>query len=478
MQNQVAAAVTVGNTADLFMLSDEQILDIVPETQDVVRDPRPVTREEESAPRRLRPTPGENQPSDGAMDSLSLRHGTPNTGHAASSSTDHGARATEHESSEPPTWLAAQMKDPWGGEEAREFWNGVQQAKSEAAAYREAIASPEDARALKELYPGGVTEARTAADRARTLEEIDRAYFGAAGNSPEQLSASRAQLAQRMLREDPAAFREMVEAGLQALQAAEQGSGAPANPATSPRLAQALATSREGVNVAPPFRAASSIPSAQQRPSPAADPRSSVSSDPHLAAYAAFERAANEDLERSVGSAIERTLAQALPVAQPLMAERRTDLASSQSAQARVPALRERLTSSVRTEVEKALQGDRQLGEQVAQILASRRFDHEARAQIVRLISDRAQQLVPTATKRVLNEWTQTTLAAHRGRTRRADAASGIADLTPASMSNRAPTGSSRTGTESSASRRQEPSATKPRSINYRKLSDEQILEM
>src|SRR2546422_2190692 len=41
----------------------------------------------------------------------------------------------------------------------------------------------------------------------RSLEEIDRAYFGAAGGSAEQASTSRAQLAQTMLREDPAAFR-------------------------------------------------------------------------------------------------------------------------------------------------------------------------------------------------------------------------------------------------------------------------------
>src|SRR4029077_5779693 len=68
---------------------------------------------------------------------------------------------------EPPPWLAAQMKDPWTKEEATELWNGMQQARQEAAAYRAAIATPEDARALKELYPGGVTEARTAAERAR-----------------------------------------------------------------------------------------------------------------------------------------------------------------------------------------------------------------------------------------------------------------------------------------------------------------------
>src|SRR5467141_4890058 len=117
------------------------------------------------------------------------------------------------------------MKDPWNGEEARELWNGVQQAKSEAAAYRAAFANPEDGRALKELYPGGVNEARAAAERARVLDDIDRAYFGAAGKSAREVSASRAQLAQQMLREDPAAFREMVFAGLRALEQSGQGTG-------------------------------------------------------------------------------------------------------------------------------------------------------------------------------------------------------------------------------------------------------------
>jgi hypothetical protein len=59
------------------------------------------------------------------------------------------------------------------------------------AAYRAAFATPEDARALKELYPGGVNEARTAANRARLLDDIDRAYFGTAGKSPEETSAAR-----------------------------------------------------------------------------------------------------------------------------------------------------------------------------------------------------------------------------------------------------------------------------------------------
>ncbi len=210
--NQQTAATTAsgGDVHDLFALSDEQILEIAPEA-DAPADAAQIAG----------PGPSAHQPKTSGQPENTADRSLPSA--PASSYTSHESPVTSHDSTE--AWLAAQMKDPWGGEEAREFWDGVQQARSEAAAYRAAFASPEDARALKELYPGGVTEARATAERARMLEEIDRAYFGATGNSPEQTNASRAQLAQRMLREDPAAFREMVAAGLQALQEAEQGSG-------------------------------------------------------------------------------------------------------------------------------------------------------------------------------------------------------------------------------------------------------------
>jgi hypothetical protein len=427
---------------DLFALSDEQILEIAPE------------RESASSESRL---PGQ-ETSVAAVRETPTRDHAPVTGtEKAPPSTGHGSSVITHETAEPPAWLAAQMKDPWAGEEAREFWDGVQRARSESEAYRAAVASPEDARALKELYPGGVSDARAAAERAQMLDDVDRAYFGAAGNSPEQTSASRAQLAQRMLREDPAAFREMVETGIRVLQeaAGSQSHGA-----------RSLASAVSDIGNA-----------AADRPLPGNQPNRSTAgaaahNDAHVAAYAAFERAANEDLERSVGSAIERTLTQALPSFE----QHNTP---GQAGAQRAAPLRDRLTASVRTEVEKALQGDRQLGEQVAQILAGRRFDNAARAQIVRLIGERAQQLVPVAAKRVLNEWTQTTLAAHRGRTQRADSASARTEVALAAS----PAGPIRN--EQTGTRRQDAprgsgqgSATKVPSVNYRKLSDEQILEM
>jgi len=332
---------------DLFALSDEQILEIEPQAE--VAGQQDFVTLAERVPIRASGNAG------AAAEPSVIGHQSP-VASRENAEQRTGAQPQLAAPREPPPWLAAQMKDPLSGPEAREFWDGVRQARSEAAAYRAAFATPEDARALKELYPGGVSEARAAAERGRLLEEIDRAYFGAAGNSPEQLSASRAQLAQRMLREDPAAFREMVAAGLQALQEAEQGSGGASNQTTLPRLAQVFAESRSTVG-------------AQPRHSGTPQPGNMSTNDAHVAAYAAFERAANEDLERSVGGAIERTLAQALPS----LEQHNTP---GQAGAQRAAPLRERLAASVRADVEKALQGDRQLGEQVAQILSSRRFDN------------------------------------------------------------------------------------------------------
>jgi hypothetical protein len=203
-------------------------------------------------------------------------------------------------------------------------------------------------------------------------------------------------------------------------------------------------------------------PAAASRESPSAE------HDARLAAYSAFEKSANEDLERSVGAAIARTLEQALPVAQPLLAVR-----GNAETQARVPALQQRLSAAIRQDVEAALKGDRQLGEQIAQILSARRFDGETRGQVVRLIDERARQLVPSAAKRVLNDWTQATMAAHRGKSAHADAASARREMAPASLPADLPRQSQKQN-DAGASR----GAPRARAVDYRKLSDEQILDL
>jgi len=329
---------------------------------------------------------------------------------------------------DPPAWLAETMNDPQRGAEARALWEAAQRAEREAASYREVFAKPE--------------EARTAAERARVLDDIDRAYF--AGDATQ-----RAQLAVMMMREDPAAFREMVFEGLRALEDAGQ---------TGRTRSVADAVSRPGTATTP--AGASPAPPAQANHG--ASHQNDSAQQAQIAAYAAFEKAANEDLERSVGNAIERTLEQALP------ATGRTDNAG----------LKGRMTAAIRQDVEKALQGDRQLGEQVAQILSAKRLDNETRAQVVRLIGERARQLVPTATKRALNDWTQTTLAAHRGNNLRSDAASARREVAPAASAPHDSQMHSAQGGDAARSVRTEGRAPSKGRINYGRLSDEQILDL
>src|SRR5712692_1178322 len=470
------AAPTTGSNGestlhDLFALTDEQILEIEPEARDV--------HAEDSAAEAQSKSNRDSPPASQAMGQRTSSPSAPRNDGAETNSrnlaltsrespvTSHEQPVTSHDSAEPPPWLAAQMKDPWNGEEAKELWNGVQHAKQEAAAYRAAFATPEDARALKELYPGGVSEARAAAERARVLDDIDRAYFGASGKSAQEVSASRAQLAQAMLREDPAAFREMVFAGLRALEeaGAQTGSNAGARFSETSASAESGAVQTQGGLKSAPTDA----PAQAHADTRAAD------HDARLAAYASFEKAANDDLERSVGAAIERTLTQALP-----NAARMTE-ASVVGAQHAAP-LQARLSQAIRQDVEAVLKGDRQLSEQVAQILSGRRLNEEARGQVVRVIGERAQQLVPVAAKRVLNDWTQATLEIERARGEQSDYASARREVAPASTDSRRaslPAGSSASSRRNDS---QDPNRgaarSDPRRVDYRKLSDEQILEM
>ncbi len=392
------------STHELFALTDEQILEIEPVNDGAATVEQPLLA---------------------AQDDRRENATTSEAPTRASASQDKPTQALRGSGQagvptllEPPGWLAKQMKDPWAGEEARELWEGVQRAQAEATEYRQVFEKPEAARA--------------AAERARALDEFDAAYFGAAGKSAEETSAARAALAQRMLEEDPAAFQEMVLAGVRALDGAKKhGSAAPATEsAAAPAQAQRGTETREA------------NPEAQR----------------HLAAYAEFEKSANQDLEKSVGATIDRALQQALPNA----------------GRGDSDGLKLRLASGVRQEIERTLQGDRQLGEQVAQVLSARRFDETARAQVVRLINERAQQLVPSATKRVLNDWTQTTLAAHRSKTEKQETAGQRTDLAPTREGRERTAGGSQ---QRSAARVDAPATSRSR-IDYKKLSDEQILEL
>ena len=363
----------------------------------------------------------------------------------------------------PPQWLAERMRDPWHGDEAKELWEGAVQARQEAAAYREAIATPAEARALKELYPGGVNEAKSAAERARQLDEFDGAYFSVPGKPAEALSAARVQLAQRLMEQDPAAFREMVAAGVRLLEAAR-----------GQRPASAVGAEGDGGSGQLVDGAGKGLTAegASNRDVNGRQPGTPVA-PPVPLAYMNFEKATNADLEKSVGGAIARAMEQALPNLKSL------DRAGRGAASQGTP-LQERLGAAVREDVEAALKSDAQLGEQVAKILAARRFDDATRAQVVRVIDARAQQLVPGAVRRVVGSWTTATLGI-TGKSRAADAESGASRSAGESAAKPAP----QTGKNKPSSGRNE--SSEPRTgaqtgnrgrVDYGKLSDEQILDM
>ena len=408
---------------ELFVLTDEQILEIEPEAQDVEVRTSPASSSATSF----------GQTQDGPELHKQSAQASPRTQwHPSTELESQYTNDEEHAVADlpvlPPAWLAETMNDPQRGAEARALWEGAQKAEHEAASYRQVFAKPE--------------EARAAAERARALDDIDRAYF--AGDATQ-----RAQLAARMMREDPAAFREMVFEGLRALEAAQQpGNGRSVASAVGPTLESPTAHG----NAAQPAAQANH----------GGPPNGDSAQQAQLAAYAAFEKAANEDLERSVGSAIERTLEQVLPAA------RGADGA----------ALKGRMAAAIRQGVEKALQGDRPLGEQIAQILSGRRLDDETRATVVRLIGERAQQLVPGATKRALNDWTQTTLAAHRGKDAQVYAASARREVAPAAPVPRVSQEQSAHRKDAGRSARIEGREPAKGRLNYGKLSDEQILDL
>ena len=387
-----------GAGPEVFVLTDEQILGIEAEGPEV-----------ESSPRGEQGERGGSE-GKGTFDGKSAQP-------PRESGSGQAGMAVPQEA---PGWLVERMRDPWVGDEARELWEGAQKAQREAAAFREAFGTPEDARALKEIYPGGVAEARSAAERARELAEIDAVFFGAPGKPAEELRGARVQLVERLYAQDPGAFREVVEAGVRLLGAAggrlRDGREVSQDVATLPRSLHSVAGAQDNgaqekaghsgrddrlgageVDTNPLSGSARGVDPGAQAGVPV--PQEMVSR------YREFERAANAELERSVGGAIGRAMEAALPNL------KWTGRAGSESGrEGHGLPLQERLGAAVREDVETALRSDAALGEQVARVLNGRKLDEATRAQVVRLIDARAQQLVPGAVRRVVGSWTAATL--------------------------------------------------------------------
>jgi len=154
-----------------------------------------------------------------------------------------------------------------------------------------------------------------------------------------------------------------------------------------------------------------------------------------------FVRAANEEAIRSVLGAIESQVDRVLPG--------NTGTAA-----------RNRLVGEIYRELDNSLQSNPEFAKHVRHAFQSGRLDARHRSAVASLITSRAKQSLPAAVKRVLGEWTSTVLAT-----------TGERQTRQRSAENRVDIGGARGGAEPHRAR-------SPRDIDYKRMSDADILNL
>jgi len=344
---------------------------------------------------------------------------------------------------EMPAWMAA---DPRHSAEAQELWREHQE-------FRAAFASPQEARAVKELLPGGVRDVLSLREATQSVERIDAALFS--GDARAQ-----AEVVAEMARANPAAFRSMFAEAAKVLAGLDGGGRRQdAGRVSGDDDGRSRGDSRGGDDRAerrrhsgdgnPTGSAAPALQSANDPPP--GDPELSRGStvaghvfDP--AAYAEFERSTNDAVARDVRGSIHETLARVMPEGVAEGAARR-------------------IGEDIFHEVHRALAADLTLSEQVASVLRSRRFGGAEQQRVASLLATRAKQLVPSVARRVIGEWTSTVLNTARSKAaRQATAASRVDIAAPGGSLDSMPLRSGGAGSS--------------RELNYASMSDEEILGM
>jgi hypothetical protein len=350
-------------------------------------------------------------------------------------------------SAQMPSWMQAVASDPKHGGEAQQLWREHQE-------FRAAFASPEEARAVKELLPGGVRDVLTLREATQSVDRIDAAIFSGDARAQSEVVAE-------LARANPAAFRSMFAEAAKVLagmgtrgneaggrgQEAGNFDGAAANrlAAAGGELENRRRDAGATTSAAATNHASSANDGLRASESRFADhgSRATGHESPHFdsAAYASFERATNDAVARDVRGSIGDTLARVMPEGVAEGAARR-------------------IGEDIFNEVHRALAADRTLSEQVAGVLRDRRFGGAEQQRVAALLAGRAKQLVPSVARRVIGEWTSTVLNTARSKAARQAAAAARVDIA-------APGGS----LDSMPLRQMS-----PREVNYASMSDEEIL--
>ncbi|MGH9731210.1 MAG: hypothetical protein ACRD4A_05870 [Candidatus Acidiferrales bacterium] len=328
----------------------------------------------------------------------------------------------------------------------------LRQTLADAQAYRAVFASP-----------------GAAQDAKNQLEELDGMFFS---SQP----GDHAALAARIHELSPEAFQNFARAmqahaakvnpsaqqssGVAASAGSAAGAGKSASPATPQQLelfpsqatdsgsapsdasqvsGQTEQQSSQQNSAATPVDVGQRAQEAQHRGAQAA---TASASDPRRAAQVAFFHDTNAAAVEQILGTIQAQVGQLLPDS--------------------VPAgTRNRIIGEVYRELDATLRANRQLGKQLREAFQAGAGDAAHQRAIVTLVAGRAKQALPAVAKRVIGEWTQSIVAANHERLSRHEAASKRVDIAGAGASdgvNRKPMSA--------------------RDVNYRKLSDADILNL
>lgn len=293
----------------------------------------------------------------------------------------------------------------------------LREAWSEAQSFREIFPDIESAREIQKLFPT-VDDAKAANSQVSDLARIDALFFS-------DRSESHAELAAAIYRLNPKAFRNLAQM-MNAMNAAPGRDGQPVDATAFGNSAQpqALANRRapatiDGDNLQQPGEIA-----------PA-----------NVAQEHAFFHETNAAAVEGVLSSIQSQLERLLPEGTPKNT-------------------RQRLTGEIYRAIDASLQSNRAFGQQLRQAFRSGQLTADNQRAIVGMVVGRAKQALPGVAKRVLGEWTSGVVAHASTRQERQRNAAKRVDIAGG-----APGGDG-------------PRALMPKDIDYRRMSDSDILNM
>jgi cell pole-organizing protein PopZ len=341
-----------------------------------------------------------------------------------------------------PEWMLAATGDPKHGAEVQKLWQ-------EHQAFRASFSSPDEARAIKELFPGGAQEAHTLRQAAQAVDQLDAAIYSGDSRAQSEVVAE-------LARANPAAFRQLFAEAAKVLAGMGQVQTVSNQTPTLRETGEGWGTQQSITTSQDPSMASRTSPVTNHEsqitnhPSPSVRASQSQQFDP--TAYAAFERSTNDTVARDVRVAVSDTLARVMPEGIAEGAARR-------------------IGDDIFNEIHRTLASDRSLSEQVGEILrgSAREFSANGwrigtaeQQRVASLLASRAKQLVPGVARRVIGEWTSSVLGASRSKAARQASAAARVDIA-------APGGS----LDSMPLR-----AMSPREVDYASMSDDEILGM